>query len=236
MSANNLADDTSVVQHETGVIAVIVGGTGNGRADIYPVVAIAWGPLHATDYRQLQRRLVCFDLGKPEDMPWPDFWKFKGYELRCMTEHWSKNPHVLDWLQNDGEVTMVNDSHEFAKIFNGFLEEAERGFDKTIVVTNAPTYHTCAATAILKEEGFPLLTHTRAGKYRWSYDLDSYIMGLANMAPDTDWKVFDAFKTAHIVPHKLAKTAHSSYPDDTAMHVLVEYLAAVKYAQTQGSH
>lgn len=224
----NNAHEYSQNIHEHCVCAIDFEATGALRNDIPFAVGVAFAPINAENYDDIQRYHVCLNLHKPEDMSWEEFWVKQGWERRCWNQFWVNNVDMLNMLQDPNRVHLVETEQEFAAHFNNFLTEFELSCKQSFIVTDTTMFDTCLAYKLLTEAGFRNLNYTREGKYRWGYELDSFLTGIAWLSPCCNWKDFVEFKNKYVKPLKIADVPHDHHPENDAASILIEYLAGIK--------
>lgn len=86
--------------------------------------------------------------------------------------------------------------------------------------------------------GHAVLTHTRRGRYRWWYELDSYRLGAMRHTPETDWSV--SYKGAKQLifekeeskkKYKVPEGGMDHTPDHDAHKIVVKFLQISDYIE-----
>lgn len=216
---------------ELGFISIDIERTGKDlkNGDTF-AFGIADASVDAVGAFQVYSNHVCLNLNKPSDQEWSQKWLEKNYEQRCFDEFWSKNLHILDKLQDPDQVQLVSTEKEFATRINVLLEEAESRYQDTWIVIDCPLFDPVFVSELLMKYGFMPINYTRAGRYRSSWEIDSYCAGKAGCAPE-DWRSTEAFKKSALQPLYIEKVEHDHHPENDAKSILVTALAARKYQQ-----
>lgn len=224
----------AIEKHEFGYISFDIERTGRSlKSEFFGDETFAFGiadaPYNAYNASEISSAHVCLDLKKPSDVSWDDFWKEKKFEQRCFLEFWSKseNIEVLDKLQNPKEVSLVSDEADFVMKINTLLEEAESRYKESMVALDAPLFDPVFISHLLMKYGYMPLNFTRDGRYRSSWEIDSYVAGLANTTPQ-NWRDSEIFKKEHLKPFYVEERVHDHHPENDAKSILLTALAAVK--------
>lgn len=228
------------------LISKDIENTGHTIDDIIFAIGIAYGYPGCEKIFKVQLIIFLREPGTLEE--WRQFWIDSGFEMRCFNEFWSKNIDVLNTLMEKANIFPQEERSRLAGTFSpsrGFkLETAELAFQynkalqeieekahQSVLVFDTVTFDSAWLNYLLISHGYPSLSFTRALKYRWAYEIDSFIAGLLWFNFITgNWGAFDRLKkkVMLMLPH-LGETKNSHSPDEDAENIVATCLRALAY-------
>jgi len=117
-----------------------------------------------------------------------------------------------------------------AKALNNALLEAETKYDTVVIIVDNISFDTTWCNMLLMKHGFNNLSYTRANKYRWGYELDSYTLGSFGFSPEVEWSEYVNAMKLHIDPiFPNIEIIHDHNPENDAMSILVKFIRVVNY-------
>ncbi len=218
--------------NRSGKLTFDIETTGKTAKDQFIAVGYAWKRRDGT----LVRGHCALSVVDPSemtdiergDLSWLDVWHRKGFEIRCFTEFWNAKDksllHLLRELQRDG--SLVTDEAALAKRVNRAILDAEEHWDGNVqIITDTTAYDTCWLHRLLVDHRFQPLDTTRAGRHRWSYDVDSFMLGALGVTPDiVNWsKLASADKLLSRLPVDAVEPTH--HPAIDAQSILAKFEA-----------
>lgn len=194
--------------------------------------AIGWSHSDKT-LTNITKSNVCLDLGITCSTDVDEMravWAANKFESRCFEEFWSNNLGMLAVLQDPTKVNLVSEEAEMAAALNKALEEAENMYNNLMLVFDNVTFDASWCNILLTKYGYVGLSYTRAGKYRWGYELDSFTYGALGLSPEVEWAVYStAIELKINVIFSDIKIVHDHNPENDAMSILVKFIRVVNY-------
>ncbi len=175
-----------------GYLALDVESTGR---DFVNDTCFAIGYAHGTPETLQRSGKIVLDLGLPIDnsdlqTQWSKYWNKCGYDRKCFDEFWGQpdNLMILDTLQRESDC---KESSDFARKLNAVLQQVEKTYERYALIFDTVAYDSVWLNMILSKDGYEPLLYHRNGEYHVdsSFDIDSYIRGLAMSFPHNDNKV-----------------------------------------------
>lgn len=218
-------DNIKKETNKSGKLALDIETTGKKKNDKIVAIGYAWKKRDGSVVNG-HHALKLFS----EDDNVEAVWRREGFELRCFNEFWNTPTQmdILKQLQQGAEV--VETEAELAFRLNETLKEAEEHWGGNLqIVTDTTAYDTCWLHRLLVEHDYHALDATRTGKHRWTYDLDSFVLGLLGVTPDTVcWRDMDAF-TRLLRKLPVESVPHDHHPANDAKSILADFEAAEIY-------
>lgn len=218
-------DEIKKKTNKTGKLAFDIETTGKKKDDKFVAVGYAWKQRDGT---VVNGHYALKVLNEDEDPG--EAWQREGFEMRCFNEFWSK-PEQLEKLkklqQGDNVVGTVE---ELAACVNEVLKAAEEHWEGNLqIITNTTAYDTCWLHQLLVHHNFHALDATREGKHRWTYDVDSFMLGALGETPDTvNWRDLSAFvRLLKTLP--VDDAPHDHHPANDAKSILATFDATELY-------
>src|SRR3989338_882334 len=219
-------------------VALDIEGTGSNINDKTFAIGFAHVPLipEVTDGsdreafgRHLKKRLIVLDLGKPDGMPWEDYWAEEGFEMRTYSEMWSEHLDVLDKLQSEDWTVAVKTEKEFADAINDTLRLIEEEYTSTLLLSDTLTNDVPTVSELLTRHGHLPLRKTRRGGYQSGSEVDSYVMGTLGLPLTTSWSVFADIKKALLGTQLSYARVYDHDPSNDAAAILSDCISAHVY-------
>lgn len=208
--------------------------TGDKTNDYAFSIGLAYAKYHDDAQKiVVAKKRFTLSLGKPSDKSWEEWWNRKGFDKICWNEFWSKPAQidVLNLLHTENKGDFLSDSRALvAKEMNDFLTEMDRINPRVKLVTDTVGMDTEAVNAFLVAQGYPGIQFSRAGRWLGGTKVDSYIMGLFYLTPNSDPEEMDALQKKFIDPLRRKKSCQSHLPDEDAEDIVVLMDAATQYA------
>lgn len=138
---------------------------------------------------------ISLDLGKPEHVPWNEWWIRNKWEMRCYYEFWSKHEDMLDKLQNPEFVQIVSTKQAMMD----WVVERMLGFEAKHT-TVVPWFDTTCFDSVwisyyMMDMGYNSMMYRRDGKgMMWAREISSYFMGSMRFTPSTPYSEVSKWK------------------------------------------
>jgi hypothetical protein len=190
-------------------------------------------------FRKLRITASSFFDGKTEDMTWLEYAKEKSWNMVQFNDFWGKDENilVLDELKKSADCETFA---EMIKKFNDVLQECEEHFETLSLVTDSIAFDVSVLNQHLAQNGYAVLTHTRSGRYRWWYELDSYRLGAIHLTPEANWKEVSGrskeliFKNPMFADkYKLPDNGMNHTPEHDSHKMCIEFLQISDYIDSK---
>jgi hypothetical protein len=221
----------------TGKLAFDIETTGKTEHDKIVAVGYAWKKRDGT---VVNGHVAMRIMGVRERehlergmLSWMDIWRRHNYEMRCFTEFWNPKGKpsllpILEELQFGEKV--VDDEYSLALLVNEVIKKAEQHWDGSIqIITDTTAFDTCWLHRLLVSHGLQPLDTTRTGNHRWTYEVDSFALGVAGKTPDTvNWLRLESFKNL-LEQLPIDDADHDHHPANDAKFILARFEALEMY-------
>ena len=189
------------------------GGSGKDVVFAYGLVVAWWNP-DTWRVEILAQRTCYADLGKPDGMPWEEYWPIAGFEPRAWVHFWKDKTALLARLANEARdsVPHAGIAAEFAR--HKAELEAEFEGDNIHWGTDAQLFEPSICNYLLQVANRPSLMYfDRAGDDGFArfnpaepVDLDSLLIGKLNIKLSTPNYYDTQYAPSRAIIDQLAET------------------------------
>ena len=175
------------------------------------------------------RGQIALNLRKPADTSWRDWWKARGWEMRCYDEFWCHHEDKLDKLQDPKFLPVYETNTEMMEALASVLLVIEEGADEVIPLVDTAFFDAAWITSKMMRAGFESMLYRRDRKgMMWGRDVNSFLRGVYNVVPGEEGAAFGAIKRKlkARIPNWSPDDAH--LPESDAVEILGLFVEAKK--------